>query len=58
MRRKKGSTYETRGELLERIRRQKQAVKELIAERDELKRLHAAMGIYQSEASMRVSVSG
>lgn len=40
---------ETRADLLERVRRQKQTITELIAERDDLKR---RLAVYQAEAKM------
>lgn len=40
---------ETRADLLERVRRQKQTITELIAERDDLKR---RLSVYQAEAKM------
>ncbi len=52
MRIAKDSTYESRDMLLERIRRQKQTIKELIAERDNLKSRLDAMSLYRTEAAM------
>ncbi len=52
MKHSKDSTYESRDMLLERIRRQKQTIKELIAERDSLKSKLDAMSLYRTEAAM------
>ncbi len=52
MRIAKDSTYESRDMLLERIRRQKQTIKELIAERDSLKGRLDTMSLYRTEAAM------
>ena len=52
MRLKKDSTYESRAKLLERLARQKQTIKDLLAERDELKRRLDTMSLYRTEATM------
>ncbi|MBR4654164.1 MAG: hypothetical protein IKO72_12470 [Kiritimatiellae bacterium] len=52
MKHSKDSTYESRDMLLERIRRQKQTIKELIAERDSLKGKLDTMSLYRTEAAM------
>ena len=52
MRPKKDSNYESRAKLLERLARQKQTIKDLLAERDELKRRLDTMSLYRTEATM------